>query len=175
MDSPSMTQLKTLFKQQYRYAVSGAAAKEGSPAIALGRAAGLAALIGEPESARQLWEQHYPPATMPGFDDFYRGYQQHEAAFADFANPSHFPAAGTAFSNACGSYAFALDYLSRGQAAVANGGEPQWVCHWGAQALRAAGFPQQAALMETAWQPQPNITAAQPQGVTQTPTPTPDR
>lgn len=147
-DTPSLT---TLLDSQLAYTISGEAAKDGSVAIARGRTAGLAIQCGLPATAKQFWAQVPALSDMPDFDTMHARYAANPEAFATFGDAGHFSAPGTAFSNAMGSYAYALDYLSRGEQALA-GGEAQWICHWGAAALRAAGFPEKADIVGNAWQ-----------------------
>ena len=127
---------------------------DGSPAIGLGRAAGLAKQVGLDKTAAQMWgmlaqlpASQALPAQMPGIDQIAAAYTQNPANFAAFTSKDNFPAAGNGLSNALGSYAFALDYARRGDAAIANGGEPKWIASWGAQAINAAGFPNQASAL----------------------------
>ena len=143
-----------IFDDQLAYTL-GRAENDGSPAIALGRTAGLAKILGLEKTAAHFWNQlgQLPPQTkpaeaMPGLDDLYSAYKNNPAAFSRFANKGEFPAPGTDFSNAAGSYAFALDYMRRGEAAIANGGEPFRIYDAGAGALHAAGFEQQAAKLD---------------------------
>ena len=159
--TPSLSappQILAAFDAQLAYTLNGV--KEGSPAIALGRTAGLAQMIGLPAVANTMWSEleKLPKDTtrpspsvlgkLPSLEQLHNAYQANPNAFAAFADPQTFPAGGTAFSNAIGSYAFALDYIGRGNAAIAAGGDPKWVGHWGAQTLAAAGFAAQAAQLE---------------------------
>lgn len=141
-----------MFEQQFAYLNSGKAEREGSRAIAAGRAAGLAWDDGQENLALAIWQKEVAPVTgMPSFAEFRAGYKAHVDDFGEFADRHNYPAIGTAFSNAAGSYAYALDNAVRGAAALA-GGEAQWAGYWGAKALQAAGFPAQAEQLDKAIQ-----------------------
>ncbi len=152
-------QIRPLYEQQKRYTDSAqGAAAEGSIAIAYGRTAGLAHEVGEDAVAAEYWAKLPAMTDMPTLAEFTRAYAAAPHQFMHFSDSKNFSAGGTALSNALGSYAFALDYLQNGAAALRNGGEPEWVCKWGAYALRCAGFEQRAKIVEQAWQaPQPGI------------------
>ena len=128
---------------------------DGSPAIALGRSAGLAKQLGYDRLAAQLWNQigqlpgqaNALPAQLPNLDDMHRAYSQNPGSFAEFAKTENYPAPGSDFSNALGSYGFALDYARRGKTAIVGGGEPQYIASWGAQALSSAGYANQAGAL----------------------------
>ena len=142
--------VQAAFTQQYAYLNSGNAEKEGSRAICAGRAAGLACDAGKENLAKAIWAKEIPAvAGMPNFADFRKGYLAHRNAFGEFetGEGKAFTAVGTPFSNAAGSYAFALDNVIRGRAA---GGDPHWVAHWGAKALEVAGFKEQAVQLSQA-------------------------
>lgn len=152
--SPTMQES---FDRQRAFTDSGAAELEGSLAIALGRTAGLALLVGRDHLARDYWQQmlHIPsdkakplPAELPTFDQFWQKYQEESARYSSFADTSDFSANGRAFANAAGCYAFALDYLRRGKEAISMGGDPKWIGHWGERALTAAGFAAQGAELQ---------------------------
>lgn len=143
--------LLSALDSQLAFTLSGDAAKEGSEAIAFGRSAGLAAEAGLPKLAATMWAKVPTLLNMPTLDEFIAGYNTHSANFATFGDSEHFPAGGTKLSNALGSYAFALDYLHRGDTALGKGNAKD-VCDWGATALKAAGFAEKAALVELAWQ-----------------------
>jgi hypothetical protein len=156
------TYAKELFDTQYQYLSSGAAAKEGSVAIAAGRTAGMALDAGLEKIASEIWRQYIPNVEgMPSLQDFYNGYKhnKYQGGFARFQtgvpNPDHpnnaigFPHPGTVFSNAAGSYAFSLDVAAKGDAALA-GGEREPTAKWGMAALCAAGFQAQAQQLHDA-------------------------
>ena len=113
--------LQTQFDKQLTYLLSGQAEKEGSEAISRGRAAGLAYDLGKQNLAQAIWSKGVPTVTgMPTFAQFRAGYEAHPEAFAEF-HGAGFPAGGTAFSNAAGTFAYGLDVAVRGKAALAGG------------------------------------------------------
>lgn len=146
------TYAQAAFTKQHDYLNSGMAELEGSRAIAVGRAAGLAWDAGMEKIAKAVWDKEIPSAAgMPNFIEFRKAYEVHHNAFGEFetGEGKAFTAVGTPFSNAAGSYAFALDNAVRGNEALA-GGAPQWVAYWGAKALEAAGFKEQAVQLNHA-------------------------
>ncbi len=142
--------IRTAFDNQLSYLNSGRADNEGSRAIAAGRAAGLAWDLGKENIAQALWSKEIPNVVgMPSFAEFRAGYEKNKAAFEAFDYGEDFTASGTPFSNAAGSYAYALDNAARGKEALA-GGETKWVGVWGAKALVAAGFVDKAEKLNAA-------------------------
>ena len=126
---------------------------EGEPAIALGRGAGAAKLLGDESSVTEIWqklEQLKPGSTcvkgMPNLDELLTGYSANPSNFAEFGDTGHFSAGGNAFSNAVGSYARALAQISERVPAQVEG-EENWAYHWGAKALKAAGLDKAAELI----------------------------
>ena len=142
--------LQTQFDKQLTYLISGQAEKEGSDAIARGRAAGLAYDLGKQNLAQAIWNKGAVNVTgMPSFAQFRAGYEAHPDAFAAFSQSVHFPAGGTAFSNASGCLAYGLDHAARGKAAQA-GGDVTATGYWGEKALAAAGFAEPAVRLNQA-------------------------
>ncbi len=155
---PQSAEAAAFLVNQERYLLSGEAAQEGSIAIALGRTAALAIQAGDIPKAEKYWAQlnALEPKVagyldMPSITDIFfgtgngDGYLAAPEKFVEhFGSVQNYPIPNTHFSNAVGSYAFALDYLQRGDAAIVNGGDPQWIAHHGAIALSAAGFSKQA-------------------------------
>ena len=123
---------------------------QGSRAIAIGRTAGLALDLGKENVAQALWKEIPSLAGMPSLAEFRKGYEANPQAFVDFGNIMHFPAGGTAFSNAAGSYAFALDNAAKANTPAGEDSVEYWAGEWGAKALTAAGFPQQATQLKQA-------------------------
>jgi len=123
--------------------------REGSAAIAYGRGAAIAYangddatgdllscnLLGLSPNAGEL------DAKLPSLKEFTAGAQTNITALTEYrpGSPAGFQV-DLPVSNAAGSYAFALDLLLRGNAAVLGGGEPDLVKAWGVNALEKAGF-----------------------------------
>ncbi len=118
---------------------------DGSPAIAYGRAIGLAMEKQQPDVAQFFREKlvikdaHFDSTIAQLYD----AYGKTPEKFAAFVAGKNGFTSGTAFSNALGSYAYAFDYLERGDAALA-GGEKDSVLHWGAEAMRAGSISERA-------------------------------
>ena len=147
--SKSADDLQTQFDKQLTYLLSGQAEKDGSEAIARGRASGLAYDLGKQNLAQAIWSKGVFTVTgMPTFSQFRAGYEAHPQAFSEF-HGTHFPAGGTAFSNAAGTFAYGLDVAVRGKDALA-GGEPSAVGYWTEKSLAAAGFAAQAVQLNQA-------------------------
>jgi len=137
-------ELLKAFDSQIAYMLSGV---QASPAIAYGRSAALAKMLGFDSIAKEASAKIAKIDGMPSFEEFYTGCLAHPENFGAFADKVNFPELGSAFSNAAGSYAFAMDYLANGEQALA-GGQPEWVCKWGATSLHAAGFEGQAKKLD---------------------------
>ena len=115
---------------------------EGSTAIALGRATGIAMEKGQPEMAQFFWNRLVAMAPPIGnasanLGQMYLTYQQSPEQFAAFAPRQNGFTSGTPFSNAVGSYAYVLDYEARGEVALA-GGNAKDVQMWGQRARQLA-------------------------------------
>ncbi len=142
--------IQAMYERQFAYLNSGKAEVDGSRAIAAGRAAGLAWQAGHKTIAQAIWSKEIPAVVgMPSFAEFCAAYEDNQLSFLEFADPKNFPIPNTAFSNAAGSYAYALDNAARGKAALA-GGESGSVGDWGAMALTAAGFLEKAKQLNAA-------------------------
>lgn len=163
LTTPEQEQIKTLYKGMYRYLSSGEAAEEGNPIIAAARAAALAKDAGLDNIAEAISSKYIPNVKgMPSFKEFRKGYEENKdkEGFKRFEtgvpDPRHptgaigFRHPGTKFSNAAGSYAFALDAAANGDAAFKNGGDREPTGNWAFDALTAAGFPEQAKILQEA-------------------------
>ena len=123
---------------------------QGSRAIAIGRTAGLALDLGKETIAQALWKEIPSLTGMPSLAEFRKGYEANPQAFAEFGDLKHFPAGGTPFSNAAGSYAFALDNAAKATKPAVVDSEEYWAGHWGEKALTAAQFPTEAVQLNQA-------------------------
>ena len=115
---------------------------KGAPAIALGRATGIAMEKEQPEMAQFFWNrlvQMAPSAAnaSANLGQMYLTYQQSPEQFAAFAPGLNGFTSGSPFSNAVGSYAYALDYEARGDEALA-GGNGKDAQMWGQRARQLA-------------------------------------
>jgi len=131
--------------------------ENGSIAITLGRTAGLAKELGRDDEANKLWDRLLAleprkgslPQDMPGLNEMYEGYKAApQVAFDRFNSAGIYTKTeNLEFSNAMGSYAFALDYVRRQDAAISEPAAAGNMLEAGAGALESAGFTSQAADM----------------------------
>ena len=128
---------------------SQAIAEQDAKAIAAGRAAGAALEAGRREDAAAWWAQLPVVAGMPTLAEFAKGFEANAGKFGDWSSAVHFPAGGSAFSNACGSLARVLVYASHGvKAQKGSDAVEEWAYDWGIRALRAAGLEAPAKAAE---------------------------
>lgn len=176
--TPEQESAKTLYKNQYNYLSylsnlsEAELAEEGSIAIAAGRAAGMAKNAGLDNIAEVIWNKYIPNVkNMPTLEEFWEGYSKNanNGNFAGFKTGAineddpqkrvAFPHPGTEFSNACGSYAYALAVAAKGDEALA-GGERTSTAAWAKKALTAAGYVEKANNLESALISEKNLEIA---------------